>query len=342
MLKSLLYNRFNPLPFLLPMRSTITLTGQRLIHIVYHTVCDEVPAHIKHLYQPRTLRLFVDDMNFLMRYYKPIDLLHLKKIIVNREKPKKNLFFISFDDGLSEFYTNAAPVLTKMGIPATCFLNSAFIDNKGLFYRYMISILIEEIQKHKESPGFWKEFHALKEQFGIPKGYYRTVLLNTDQNNSPFIHAAAKLTGVDFREYLKVKRPYLTQEQIGELIQKGFTFGSHSIDHPNFNLLPFEERIKQAVQSTKEVTERFSLAYKIFAFPFTDFGMGKAFFDALYAHDQVELSFGAAGLKRDSVFRNLQRIPIEDFNLSGERRLKTDYFYYLVKAIVGKNTIVRK
>jgi peptidoglycan/xylan/chitin deacetylase (PgdA/CDA1 family) len=341
MLKSILYNRFNPLPYLLPLKLAITVTGQRLIPVVYHTVVKDVPDHIKHLYKPRSVKSFTDDMNFFMRFYEPIDLYRLKDIVTNREKPKKSYFFVSFDDGLREFYVHAAPILTKMGIPATCFLNSAFIDNKDLFYRYKVSILIEEIQKHKENQSFWKEFHVLKEKFCIPQGYYRTVLLNLDHTCIPFIHETAKLIHVDFTEYLKARKPYLTSDQIRELIQKGFTFGGHSIDHPNFDRLPEDEKIKQALHSTKEISERFGLAYKIFSFPFTDYGIGKTFFDALYTRGQFDLSFGCAGIKHDSEYRNLQRIPMEEFGLSATRRLKSDYFYFLLKSLIGRNTIIR-
>jgi peptidoglycan/xylan/chitin deacetylase (PgdA/CDA1 family) len=228
-----------------------------------------------------------------------------------------------------------------MGIPATCFLNSAFIDNKDLFYRYKVSLLIEEIQKHKEKKEFWQDFHRLKEKFGIPQGYYRDVLLHLDQNNIPFIDEAAKLIPVDFKDYLKKHKPYLASDPIRELIAKGFTFGAHSINHPDFRKLPDREKMDQTLRSVEEVREKFNLSYRIFAFPFTDYGIGKAFFDTVYARDQVELTFGCAGIKRDSVRNNLQRIPMEDYNLSASRRLKTDYFYYLLKAPFGKNLIRR-
>lgn len=310
--------------------------------VVYHTVNDQVPDHIRHLYQPRSVSRFSDDMNFLLKHYQPIDLLRLKKMVINREKPGKNRFFVSFDDGLSEFYFCAAPLLKRLGIPATCFLNTAFIDNRDMFYRYKVSVLIEEIQKHKEKKEFWQQFHKLKESHGIPQGYYRSVLLSLDHSSIAFIGEAAKMIGLDFKNYLKVKKPYLTSDQISDLVQQGFTFGGHSTDHTEFSRLSATEQINQALQSTRIVVEKFGLSYKIFSFPFTDFGIGKAFFDAIFTDGQVDLSFGAAGLKHDSVMRNLQRIPMEDFNLSAERRLKTDYFYYLVKSVIGKNTIIRK
>ena len=125
------------------------------------------------------------------------------------------------------------------------------------------------------------------------------------------------------------------------MIAKGFTFGAHSINHPDFRKLPDSEKRNQTLSSVEEVREKFNLSHRIFAFPFTDYGIGKAFFDSVYAHDRVELSFGCAGIKRDSVRKNLQRIPMEEYNLSASRRLKTDYFYYLLKSPFGKNLIRR-
>jgi peptidoglycan/xylan/chitin deacetylase (PgdA/CDA1 family) len=341
MLKSLLYSRYNPLPTLLPLTLAINLSGQRLVLPLYHTICDRIPDHIRHLYPPRHVKTFTEDMQFMLKHFEPIDLFRLKEIILTGEKPRRNLFFVSFDDGLSGFYHHAAPVLSTMGIPATCFLNSAFIDNKALFYRYKVSLLIEEIQKHKENPEFWKKFHHLKEKHRIPPGYYRQVLLSLDHTHTAFIDEAALLTGFDYTGYLDANQPYMTSLQIRELMDKGFTFGSHSVDHPDFQCLSEEERIDQALGSTAAITGTFGLDYRVFAFPFTDHGVGKSFFDAIYANGRTELSFGSAGLKHDTVIRNLQRIPMEEYNLSAERRLKTDYFYYLLKAVTGRNTIVR-
>ena len=341
MIKAFLYNPYNPLPFLIPLKTLIRITNQRLLILVYHAVCDVVPVHLRHLYHPRSVQTFTEDLDYLLAHYDPIDLQRLKEIALSGEKQVKNSFFISFDDGLSEFYATAAPILLKKGVPATGFLNTAFIDNKDLFYRYKVSILIEEIQKHKENKDFWQAFHALKEKHGISQGYYRNVLMKLAQVNINFIDEVARLIDVSFTDYLRIQKPYLTSNQINELIRQGFTFGGHSIDHSNFGWLEIQEQLRQAVLSTQDVARQFNLDYKVFAFPFTDHNIDKTFFNSVYLNNQVELSFGCAGIKHDSEYRNLQRIPMEEFDLSAVRRLKTDYFYYLIKSLFGKNTINR-
>jgi len=319
-MKKLVYNSLNPIPALLPLKTLIRLSGQRLILLAYHTVCDEIPAHLKHLYHPRTVKAFEHDMEYLLRYYEPVDLHGIMQLLQNGLTPRKNYFFVSFDDGLSGFNHHAVPILLKKGIPAACFLNSAFIDNKGIFYRFKVSIIIEEIQKHKDNPRFWKAFHELKGKYSIPPGYYRDVLLNLNHSHNDFINEIAGLLKIDFDEYLKKNEPYLTSHQIVELIGKGFHFGGHSIDHPDFIQLTENEIIKQAVQSTGEVSNKFNLNYRIFAFPFTDYGIDKRTFNKIYTVGNINLTFGSAGIKHDEVKRNLQRIPVEEFNLSIEKR----------------------
>jgi peptidoglycan/xylan/chitin deacetylase (PgdA/CDA1 family) len=341
-MKKIIYNSYNPLTAFFSLRTLITLSGQRLVLLAYHTVCDEIPVHIKHLYQPRTAKAFEEDMEYLLRYYEPVDLNGILQMLQNGLPSRKNYFFVTFDDGLSGFYHHAVPILLKKGIPATCFLNSDFIDNKDLFYRFKISIIIEEIQKHKDNPGFWKNFHELKEKYSIPAGYYRKVLLNLNQSHSGFISTVADMLNIDFNDYLKKNQPYLTGQQIDELIDKGFHFGGHSIDHPDFCRLSENEIVRQAVQSTREISEKFNLKYHAFAFPYTDFGITKSTFNKIYAEGNIDVTFGSAGIKHDDVKRNLQRIPVEEFNLTIDKRLKADYFYYLIKGLFFRNTIRRK
>jgi hypothetical protein len=64
------------------------------------------------------------------------------------EKPeiiKKPLLHLSFDDGLSACYDTIAPILLRKGVPATFFLNPAFIDNKALMFRYKISLCLNAL-----------------------------------------------------------------------------------------------------------------------------------------------------------------------------------------------------
>ncbi|MCB9335593.1 MAG: polysaccharide deacetylase family protein [Flavobacteriales bacterium] len=289
------------------------MTGQKVVLPFYHIVSDETPNHIYHLYEARSIEEFKSDLEFLLKNYQPISLQELIELNKTGRQPKQNVFHLTFDDGLKEFYTVVAPILKEKKIPATVFINTDFIDNEDLFYRYKASVLTEK--------------------------YAAKGLLEVNSENLNLIDEFAEIMNYDFYEYLNEEQPYLTFHQIQELIKDGFTIGAHSKNHPLYNRLSIDEQISQTLESIDFIVQKFNLNYKVFSFPFTDDGISKDFFSKI--ESKVDLTFGTAGLKKDSIPFNLQRIPMEK-NQTAKEIIKGQYFYYLLKRCFGQNEIKRK
>ncbi|MDR1740202.1 MAG: polysaccharide deacetylase family protein [Bacteroidales bacterium] len=114
----------------------------RIINVFYHTVSDLPLSHIEPLYHPKNIKQFRSDLKYLLKHYKAVsadDLLKYTKGELLIEKPS---FHLSFDDGLREVYDVVLPILQEYGIPATVFVNSAFVDNKELFFRHREALAI--------------------------------------------------------------------------------------------------------------------------------------------------------------------------------------------------------
>jgi len=300
------------------------ITNQKLILPFYHIITDEIPRHIKYLYPIRNIKTFEKDLDFFLKYYKPITLTELKTLI--NSKISKKVFHLTFDDGLSEFYNIVAPILIKKGIPATVFLNTDFIDNKDLFYKFKISIVLSHLDKVKNITAF---------------NNFKRISKTLKFNNIIEIDDIAKKHVISFSEYLTEKKPYLTTEQIIKLKEQGFTFGSHSINHPFYSDISLDEQIIQTIKSIDFITNKLKIDDKVFAFPFTDFGISKLFFDSIAKTSKIDLTFGTAGLKKDMVLTNLHRIPMENNFYSAKRIIGGEYIYYIAKSLINKNIIVR-
>ena len=309
------------------MQNLIKNTKQKLILPFYHTISDGELPHIKHLYRHRNIKEFNKDLDFYLKYYKPIDLFELKDIIQNNKTIKENIFHLSFDDGLCECYEVIAPILIKKGIPATFFLNSDFIDNKNLFYKFKISLIIDAFSNFEHS-------------ILLKNSLIKTISLSYYSDIS-FLNQIGKQYELDFNNFLTKQKPYLTTPQIKSLISDGFTIGSHSIDHPEYRFISEKEQIRQTKNSINYISKKFKLDYKVFAFPFTDFGVKKTFFKTIFNNNFADLTFGTAGLKKDEIKFNLQRIPIEIANKSASYTIKKQYLYYIAKSFLNKNTIKR-
>ncbi len=340
--RKLFYNRYNLATNLFPINFLIGISGQKFILPCYHLVSDDYLPHIANLYKYKDVKSFRSDLDFFLKYYKPVDLPQLINLVKNNKKPGSNSFFLSFDDGLSEFYSIIAPILLEKGIPATCFLNSAFIDNNDIFFRYKASILIDIIKKTDRKSGTWKRLYTWFAGNKMALSNFRADLLKIKYDNKQKLDDLAKLLGYSFRDYLNKTQPYLSSTQIKELINKGFTFGSHSIDHPEYRFIPVSEQIRQTKESVENIAGKFGLNYKVFAFPFADYNLSLQFFREINKDDSLDITLGSAGIKNDCILNNLQRIPMDEYYLKAGNRIKIDYFYYLVKLFFNRNRIIRK
>lgn len=328
-----MYSKYFPLGY------CARLTGQNTIFPLYHTVTDQVPIHIKHLYTPRNIQAFENDLDYFLKHFEVRDLYEIKDQINNPRRRKKPGFLLTFDDGLWEFYEVVAPILIKKGIPAICFLNPSFVDNRGLFYRYKVSLLLDKCTKNPSIIDKNEVKAVLAKMVGKT---LKDKLLQLNHTQIHLIDHLAQLINIDFDQYLHEKKPYMTLEMIQSLHHQGFYFGGHSLDHPLYNLLDIETQWHQTMASIAWVCEKLDLDYRIFSFPFTDYNVTLAFLNKLnQANPKVDLIFGTAGLKKELHPFHLQRIPMEISRYDAPSILTTEYIYYLFKSMVGKNKLYR-
>jgi peptidoglycan/xylan/chitin deacetylase (PgdA/CDA1 family) len=145
----------------------------------------------------------------------------------------------------------------------------------------------------------------------------------------------------DWNEYLKAHRPYMDLDQLTSLQRDGFIIGAHSLDHPFYPELSLNELAQQTSRGIDYVQQHFHPELTLFAFPFTDIGVRKAFFDWLRSARVADASFGASGIKDDSVHNNFQRVPMEDYRGSASSIIRFEFALATFRKALGRNTIRR-
>jgi len=265
-----------------------------IIHPFYHTVSDEYLPHIHPLYTPKNQLEFRRDIDFLSRHFEPMNADTVYSHAKQRTLPLKSAFHLSFDDGLRSVYEIIFPLLYQKGIPATFFINTAFVDNKDLFYRHKAALLIDKMKGKTPSPAIKSEMKKI---------------LTTPYLQREWLDETAKLLEVDFQVFLKQYRPYLTTDELKEIKKKGFTIGAHSIDHPRYMEIDEPEQIRQTVESCQYVKETFQESNAYFSFPFTEEGISDSFFKAVGS--QTDLTFGISGMRIRNQGKHIGRIDME-------------------------------
>lgn len=307
------------------LRRIYRLTRKPFLSLLYHAVSDRELPHLKNLYKIRTINSFKLDLEQILKVYKPVSLGEVIESVENNRPFSQPSFLLTFDDGLRECFDVAAPVLLEKGIPAVFFVNTGFVDNKDLFFRFKASLLVE---KMKSEHRMTKEFQKRKNR-----------LLKYSFSENSILDQLADSMEVDFSQFLRNQKPYMDTFQIQKLLDWGFDIGSHSENHPLFHNLNLEDQINQVFNSIRILENQFQPKYKVFAFPFTDYGVSRAFFETVYSNG-LQLSFGTAGIKNDSFSRNIQRVPVEEY-ADAQNAMAWQYLYYCLKTPLQKNQIHR-
>jgi peptidoglycan/xylan/chitin deacetylase (PgdA/CDA1 family) len=312
------------------------LAGKKVIYPFYHhIITPEKDQLTRHIYRTKNEAEFRKDLSYFKKNFKSISLNEL-------QEPKTNelCFLLSFDDGLSNFYHVVAPILIEENIRAVNFINTDFVGNRALFFRYKMNLLIEKFQQNTLSS---EQKINIQNILGLKLISIQTVtsaLNEVKDHKNPIMDELCEILNIDVKAFLKSEQPYLTHEQIRLLRQKGFTFGAHSKSHPYYSELALEEQIYQTQESLNYLQKEFDIQAPAFAFPFSDDGVSQKFFQEF----PNMISFGTAGIKDEELgIENIQRIPMEHQSVfSAETIVKGELIFYVLKRLLGKHKIVRK
>ncbi|MEP2170926.1 polysaccharide deacetylase family protein [Polaribacter sp.] len=311
------------------------LSRKRIIYPFYHFVKENDDVITKHLYKAKNKEEFIRDLHFFKKHFKSIS----QKDLLSKENYKKQFnFFLSFDDGLSNFYDVVMPILIKEKVFAINFINTNFIDNKALFFRYKINLLIERLSKKQltkeEKNLVKKEIGSIVFNYGYLKElkYVDTILIDK----------LCRCLSINISNFLEIDTPYLTKQQIKILIEKGFYVGGHSKSHPYYLELSLKDQLEETLESVNFLKKTFNIDKLFFSFPFSDNGVSSDFFKE--TKKKNILTFGTAGIKDEvTEINNIQRIPMEYNTVyTAETIVKGELILYFIKRLLDKHIIKRK
>jgi len=287
----------------LPLQALVALAPRKVICIFYHVVSDQPVIHTDHLYAHRPLELFENDLQFLSQNYAPITYDQLRQ---NREEGQplpKNAVHLSFDDGFAECFDLARPLLLRYNIPCTFFLTTGVIDNQRMYYRNQVSLCLEKFWTSEQIEQ-QARLQRLNKEFGTVitdgSGFEAWAKSLVDEGE---VARLCQVVGVDVPTYLKQRKPYLTREQIKELVAQGFTIGAHSRRHIKLSRLSQEQAGEEILESCLAIGRMTGNAGVPFSFPNSGDGLERDFLARIRQdHRAVGLYFDTKGLRQDRSF----------------------------------------
>ena len=184
------------------------------------------------------------------------------------------------------------------------------MDNNQLFYRYKVSLIIEEGLKRGKTAAWKQQMLALQ---------------YADQ---PQIDAIAQSLGLDFDDFLHSEQPYLTYQQIQELQAAGFEFGGHTVDHPHLYQLTDSEQQWQVTACMQQLKQHIHLPNNLFAFPFGQELLSHSALQNL--QEGMDAVFGTANLT-SATPPLYNRVWMEGVDYPAEDIIRGEYLRAIIK-----------
>ena len=297
---------------------------------------DSPPSWWNARYPIRTPQQFERDIDWLLRIAPPVSLQMLLDWKNGKaEKPKG--WFLSFDDGYRELADVVAPILSRKGVPATFFLCTSLLDHKNIFFEDLAGLIALELKAATSG----KRERALQEL----RHSRHTIdsLLQAPTPKNELLRCLANVLEIDVNAWMMSEQPYLTSDHVRHLLDSGFAVGAHSVNHPLFCQIPEDEAMAQCCQSIEQVTRQFELPYRVFAFPYGEFGLQKTFLETLINKSNADLMFGTRGVVKDELEPFLiQRMLAEHPILSLREILHSQLNLQLQRRFTNRDCVRRR
>jgi len=207
---------------------------------------------------------------FLEKDYEVISMDQLLDFYEGRRKQKRKFIVITFDDGYSDIYHVAYPLLKKLGVPFTVYVSPGFQDNKALMWWYYLENHILSNEKIE-----WMQ--------GANRLNFKAE--SREEKNKLFIQLRQQMIAAEYTELLTLLKDVMnvsaeeafafssknsmSWSQISEIATDPLVcLGAHSLSHRPLNNLEDREVIFEMKESGKVIEQHTGKPVIHFAYPY--------------------------------------------------------------------------
>jgi len=190
--------------------------------------------------------LFDTQMRLLRREFNVISLADLYRVLQAGEEIPPNTVIITIDDGYSDFFRVALPILKKYELPATIYVVSDFIDGKVWLWPDILAYALKQTGYRD----FQITLNGAQRRFLLDTSADRHRAWNDIADHCLTLRNRAKLEFLDnFTRDINVSIPKtpapeyaaLTWNELRTMQAIGIDVGSHTCSHPKLTMLDANE-----------------------------------------------------------------------------------------------------
>ncbi len=274
-----------------PLEWLCRLAPREVLALFYHVVSDSDLDHLRY-YRFKTSEQFRKDLEWLAARFGFISYDELQAALRNGHVSKRNSVLLTFDDGLAECYSVVAPLLKQVDANGIFFVSTGYIGDTQIFRESRVSLCLsrlnvaplEQLESLEEllrsyilsasmenrAQARLKRSRQTNLSSGLRRDLVAKMLMLPDCET---LDKACVLLGVCPNEYAASQPIFMTESQLKELSEQGFTIGAHSVSHRHFQNLSEKEQEREILESCDRVRQITGKTQIPFAFPYSARGV---------------------------------------------------------------------
>ena len=220
-------------------------------------------------------RVFERQIRFMLKYFEAVE---CARVLEPERAPLS--FAVSFDDGYADNYQVAAPILRRLGVPATFFVVSDFVGSDHLFWWEQIAAMIRATQVPVLAPG--EVSPRLARGSGPPQRWALATQAQKDRTYEALCAAVrsgpnSEIPGLLTRLSAALEVPQreagrddalMNWDDLRTLSRQGFAIGGHTASHCNVPALDAQTLHHEIVDSTQRIENELQQPVLSFAYPY--------------------------------------------------------------------------
>jgi len=203
-------------------------------------------------------------MRWVRQHFNVIPLADAIQKLSSGTLPARSLA-ISFDDGYADNEQIAAPILRKLGLPATFFIATGYLDGGCMFNDSIIAALRDCRGRSLDLTELGLGMHLLESL--DQRGRAISLLLPQVKGLDPARRTVVVARICQLAAVVPPDNLMMTSSQVVALARDGFGIGAHTVNHPILALLDpvaVRDEIQIGRQRLEEITDR---PVRLFAYP---------------------------------------------------------------------------
>jgi peptidoglycan/xylan/chitin deacetylase (PgdA/CDA1 family) len=258
-------------------------------------------------------RAFRQQLEYLRAHYTLTTVSHLARHFRDGEEVPSSLAAITIDDGFSDAYEIALPLLKRYDAPATVFVVTDFVDQRSWIWTDKARFLtfqtrVEKLEISVAGHAFELNLNGPSSRLEAAARINERLKLLDDTVKDEAIASIAAALKITIPELPPAECGPLTWEQAREMHNNGVEIASHTLTHPILTNIPDKRLRTELQQSRRRVAEMIGHDSGAFCYPNGNYDK-RVIQEVERAGYQCAVSTEPGLNSKETNFFSLKRIP---------------------------------